>query len=332
MRVVLADRKTVIVFQLMCQCGALYELHSAAPEYPPQVCELCGAILEELPPVSFDRPLASSTEQQESELFLISAPYRWSGPLAQGVRTNPLATAIDPYVASASTDGTPTLLRSRSGYQAVLMNVVELKRLVSACALRVQADRQRRPDGWHLIVDQLAVKAHGWTFETAMQSLRAQVRERARSVLGDPMAPYAQRDLALRLWVADVEGNLNELLDDAVQLLEDDPGTPIEPTPLAEPMGIDPEKLDAAREIVRDDVMYHDRVLDKRILRNQRLLEVSLYEFGLVGEWPEVDELATMLRRRGADLDCPDEETFARFDALLDWIVRHGRHTTADTE
>lgn len=323
----------MIVYRLMCECGALYELHSQTPEYAVQVCGFCGGLLEELPPFSSDRPLASDVDHEGPELVLISAPCRHSGPLAERVTTDPFARALDLPITAASTDGTPTLVRSGSGHQAVLMNVVELKRLVAGRALHVQADRQRNPDGWVLVVDQLGgVSAHGWRFDTAMQTLRAEVRERARSILGDPMTPYGQRDLALRLWVADVEGDLNELLDDAVELLEADARPPAAPERLAEPVGIDPQKLDAAREIVRDDVTYHDRVLDKRILRDQRLLEVSLYEFGLVGEWPDVEQLTTMLRRRGADLDCPDEETFARFDALLDWIVRHGRHATADTE
>ena len=93
---------------------------------------------------------------------------------------------------------------------------------------------------------------------------------------------------------------------------------------------IDRQKLSAAREAMRDD-LGRGRVLDKRIHREQRMMEVGFALYGLTGEWVDAEHLAGILRRLGAAVDVTDEETFARFDALLDWVLEHADDSLTET-
>ena len=196
-------------------CGATFELHAPAADYPQQFCTYCGGPLEEYADGS--SALAEPGRVEQLHLDVVSAPSA-ARRLTAVLNSATVTTAeLDARIADACLEGIPTRVLSSQHHCAALVNWRDLKRLVSAHPMRVQVERQLDPDGWVLVVNELGITAHGWLFEDAMRQLAVDASERARQVLGMSDALPASRDMALRIWVAEAEGALEPLLRDAVE-------------------------------------------------------------------------------------------------------------------
>jgi len=209
------------VFSLYCAnsaCGATYQLHAPATEYPPQSCEFCGGPLDEY--AGGAQAPSEPVGEERLELVVVSALRASRYPVASLRSQNITATELDARIADAFAEGIPTRVVSQTRQHAALVNWQDLKRLLSAHPVRVQADRQLEPDGWVLIINELGVSVHGWSFEEALGRLAVEAGERARQVLGMSNALPASRDMALRIWMAEAEGELEQLLQGVTEACE----------------------------------------------------------------------------------------------------------------
>ena len=88
---------------------------------------------------------------------------------------------------------------------------------------------------------------------------------------------------------------------------------------------IDAGKLERARLALRAELLEVSPCeglgyMDRR-LRSRDLLDVALFDVALEGEWIPVDQVARMFRSIAPAFGLTDGPIFARFDALLDWLL-----------
>lgn len=88
--------------------------------------------------------------------------------------------------------------------------------LGSAPPLVVRARRNSGPDGWTFVVDELSVRAFGFTHDEALAELVAAVRSAVDDALTEPPADRSRRALAHHLQLADLQKRLGDVLDGAL--------------------------------------------------------------------------------------------------------------------
>ncbi len=168
----------------------------------------------------------AQAETPTDELILVQGPCLGDRSYVSASIPPSAGNELSLRLADAFDQGIPSVVHQRR-HRAALVNLHDLRRWVAPAAVVVHAERHQSPDVWILAIDELAVSTHATRFDDALTQLAALVRRRVRSILEDPMGELtARRDLAFRLWVADVDGRLEEVLGEAAALAEDPRGEP----------------------------------------------------------------------------------------------------------
>mgnify|MGYP000935065019 CR=1 FL=1 len=82
---------------------------------------------------------------------------------------------------------------------------------------------------------------------------------------------------------------------------------------------IDLAKLRGALDVLRRSFAAGGRQLP--FAPEHLVMEQALIDYGCFGHWPDLGPLVRGLRNYGAYLGQSDQQTFADFDAFLDWIL-----------
>ena len=113
-------------------------------------------------------------------------------------------------------DGGPVLVQD-DNHLAALLSLDILRDLAERVPLVVRAARDPGTGLWHVALDGLSVAAAGAAREDALVALVEEVRCAVRRVLRDRRAPPAERALAVRCWLEDIDARLRDTLGAAAE-------------------------------------------------------------------------------------------------------------------